>query len=481
MERGKFFRRSVFVILILACLGVFINFGSGCNKKREKGRSEVIGFPQSFTELVEKVRPAVVNISTTTTVHVPGHPFRHFFGPREESPYSDFFKRFFGDIPDREFKQQSLGSGFIVDKNGYIITNNHVVDKADEIKVKLSEGKEYKAKVIGRDPKTDLVLIKISSLFRDLPTLPLGDSERVKVGEWVLAVGNPFGLEHTVTKGIISATGRVIGSGPYDNFLQTDAPINPGNSGGPLINLKGEVIGINTAIIASGQGIGFAIPSNLAKQVFDQLKEKGKVIRGWIGVSIQSITPEMAESFQLKEPKGALVGDVVPGGPAEAGGVQRGDVIIGFDGKEIKDASDLPRIVAQTPIKRTVVMKVIREGKETDLKVTVAEMEQEKMASLKRKAPEEDFGVVVDEITSERAREFNLRDRTGVVVVEVAPGSPAEEANLQVGDVIKEIGRKPVRNLKDYQEGMAKLQRSKSILLFVNRGGQTFYTSLKIS
>ena len=481
MERGKFFRRSVVVILILACLGVFINFGSGCNKKREKGRSEVIGFPQSFTELVEKVRPAVVNISTTTTVHVPGHPFRHFFGPREESPYSDFFKRFFGDIPDREFKQQSLGSGFIVDKNGYIITNNHVVDKADEIKVKLSEGKEYKAKVIGRDPKTDLVLIKISSLFRDLPTLPLGDSERVKVGEWVLAVGNPFGLEHTVTKGIISATGRVIGSGPYDNFLQTDAPINPGNSGGPLINLKGEVIGINTAIIASGQGIGFAIPSNLAKQVFDQLKEKGKVIRGWIGVSIQSITPEMAESFQLKEPKGALVGDVVPGGPAEAGGVQRGDVIIGFDGKEIKDGSDLPRIVAQTPIKKTVVVKVIREGKETDLKVTVAEMEQEKMASLKRKAPEEDFGVVVDEITSERAREFNLRDRTGVVVVEVAPGSPAEEANLQVGDVIKEIGRKPVRNLKDYQEGMAKLQRSKSILLFVNRGGQTFYTSLKIS
>lgn len=481
MERGKFFRRSVFVILILACLGVLINLGSGCNKKREKGRSEVIGFPQSFTELVEKVRPAVVNISTTTTVHVPGHPFRHFFGPREESPFSDFFKRYFGDIPDREFKQQSLGSGFIVDKNGYIITNNHVVDKADEIKVKLSEGKEYKAKVIGRDPKTDLVLIKISSLFGDLPTLPLGDSERVKVGEWVLAVGNPFGLEHTVTKGIISATGRVIGSGPYDNFLQTDAPINPGNSGGPLINLKGEVIGINTAIIASGQGIGFAIPSNLAKQVFDQLKEKGKVIRGWIGVSIQSITPEMAESFKLKEPKGALVGDVVPGGPAEAGGIQRGDVIIGFDGKEIKDASDLPRIVAQTPIKRTVGIKVIREGKETELKVTVAEMEQEKMASLKRKVPEEDFGMVVDEITSERAKEFNLRDRTGVVVIEVAPGSPAEEANLQVGDVIKEIGRKPVRNLKDYQEGIAKMQRNRSILLFINRGGQTFYTSLKIS
>ncbi len=480
MERNKLPRYFV-VILILVCLGVLISSGSGCDQKKEKGRSEVIGFPQSFTELVEKVRPAVVNISTTTTVHVPGHPFRHFFGPREESPFSDFFKRFFGDIPDREFKQQSLGSGFIVDKNGYIITNYHVVDKADEIKVKLSEGKEYKAKVIGRDPKTDLVLIKISSLFGDLPTLPLGDSEKVKVGEWVLAVGNPFGLEHTVTKGIISATGRVIGSGPYDNFLQTDAPINPGNSGGPLINLKGEVIGINTAIIASGQGIGFAIPSNLAKQVFDQLKEKGRVIRGWIGVSIQTITPEMTESFKLKEPKGALVGDVVPGGPAEAGGIQRGDVIIGFDEKEVKDASDLPRIVAQTPINKTVVIKVIREGKEADLKVTVAEMEQEKMASLKRKASEQDFGVVVDEITSDRAKEFSLRDRTGVVVIEVAPNSPAEEANLQVGDVIKEIGRRPVRNLKDYQEGMAKAQRSKSILLFISRGGQTFYTSIKIS
>ncbi|OGP89949.1 MAG: peptidase [Deltaproteobacteria bacterium RBG_16_48_10] len=468
------------VVLILICLGTLMGLGYGCDQKREKGKAEVIGFPQSFTELVEKVRPAVVNISATTTVHVPGHPFRHFFGPREEGPFSDFFKRFFGDIPDREFKQQSLGSGFIVDKDGYIITNNHVVEKADEIKVKLSEGKEYKAKVIGRDSKTDLALIKISSLFGDLPTLPLGESDKVKVGEWVLAVGNPFGLEHTVTKGIISATGRVIGSGPYDNFLQTDAPINPGNSGGPLINLRGEVIGINTAIVASGQGIGFAIPSNLAQQVFNQLKEKGKVFRGWIGVSIQSVTPEMAESFSLKEPRGALVGDVVPGGPAEAGGIQRGDVIVGFDGKGIKDASDLPRIVAETPIKKTVMIKVIREGREVDLKVIVAEMEEEKTASMKRKAPEQHFGMMVDEITSQRVKEFNLRDRTGVVILQVAPGSPAEEANLQAGDVIKEIGRKPVRNLKDYEEGIAKMQRSKSVLFFISRGGQTFYASIKI-
>ena len=482
MERKNGLRRYT-AILILVGFGTVIAFGSGCDtKKKEKGKSEVVGFPQSFTELVEKVRPAVVNISTTTTVRVPGHPYRHFFGPREESPFGDFFRRFFGDIPDREFKQQSLGSGFIVDKNGYIITNNHVVEKADEIKVKLSEGKEVKAKVIGRDPKTDLVLIKISSLFGDLPTLPLGDSDKVKVGEWVLAIGNPFGLEHTVTKGIISATGRVIGSGPYDNFLQTDAPINPGNSGGPLINLKGEVIGINTAIVASGQGIGFAIPSNLTRQVFAQLKEKGKVARGWIGVSIQSVTPEIAEAFKLKESRGALVGDVAPGSPAEAGGIQRGDIIIAFDGKPVKDASDLPRIVAETPIKKLSTLKVLREGQEVEVRVTVAEMDEEKTASRKqRKAPEQDLGMTVDEIAPQWAREFNLREKTGVVILEVAPNSPAEEANLQPGDVIKEVARKPIRNLKDYRGAMEKLQGSGSILLFIGRGGQTFYSSLKVS
>jgi serine protease Do len=474
------FARLLVVVLISIFLGTWMGLGSGCDKKREKGKSEVVGFPQSFTELVEKVRPAVVNISTTSTVRVPGHPFRHFFGPREESPFGDFFRKFFGDIPNREFKQQSLGSGFIVDKNGYIMTNNHVVENADEIKVKLSEGKEYKAKVIGRDSKTDLALIKISSLFGDLPTLPLGESDRVKVGEWVLAIGNPFGLEETVTKGIISATGRVIGSGPYDNFLQTDAPINPGNSGGPLINLKGEVIGINTAIVASGQGIGFAIPSNMAKRVLTQLKDKGKVVRGWIGVSIQNMTAEMAEVFKLKEPRGALVGDVVPGGPAEAGGIQRGDVIIAFDGREIKDASDLPRIVAETPLKKTVVVKVVREEKEVELKVTVAELEEEKGASQKQKVPEQDLGMTVDEITPRWMREFTLKNRQGVVIVEVAPDSPAEEANLRVGDVIEEIGRRPIRSLKDYQEAMVRGQKSKSILLFVSRGGQTFYSSIKV-
>ena len=314
------------------------------------------------------------------------------------SHFGDFFHRFFGDIPDQELKQQSLGSGFIVDKDGHIITNNHMVDGADEIKVKLADGREFTAKVIGRDPKTDLALIKISSIFKDLPTISLGDSDKIRVGDSVLAVGNPFGLGHTVTQGIISATGRVIGSGPYDDFLQTDAPINPGNSGGPLVNLKGEVIGINTAIIATGQGIGFAIPSNMAKTIIPQLKGKGKVIRGWIGVSIQTVTQEIAKSFGLKEPKGALVADVVQAGPADKAGIKRGDIIVSLDGKDIKTSTDLSRLVAETPVGRTVNITVERNGKEITLKITVAEMTEKRLVSQTRQ-PQESLGMTVDDIT----------------------------------------------------------------------------------
>jgi len=468
----------VMVVLLSIVMGIFIGSQAGCESKRG---SEVIGFPQSFADLAEKAKPAVVNISTTTTVRIPGSPFRHFFGPDEQGPFGDFFKRFFGnDIPDRELKQQSLGSGFIIDKDGYIITNNHVVEGADEIKVKLADGREFKAKVIGRDPKTDLALIKITTLFKNLPVLPLGDSDKIRVGDWVLAIGNPFGLEHTVTQGIISATGRVIGSGPYDNFLQTDAPINPGNSGGPLINLKGEVIGINSAIIASGQGIGFAIPGNMAKNVVGQLKEKGKVVRGWIGVSVQTVTPEIAQSFGLKEPKGALVGGVVNGSPAEAAGIKRGDVIIAFDGKEIKNMSDLPRLVAETQVGKTVDIKVIRNGKEMDLKITVAELTEERMRA-QMPVSEGSLGMRVDDITPRWAHQLRIKDKNGVVVVGVAPNSPAEEAGIQAGDVIKEVNRKTIRNMKDYENVMEKTGKDRHVLLLIKRGGQTFYVSIKIS
>jgi serine protease Do len=258
-------RATALAAFLHILLSVLVVLQPGCDKlKREY---TVVGFPRSFADLVEKVRPAVVNISATSVVKMPGAPFRHFFGLYHRGP--------FGEIPDQELKQRSLGSGFIIDREGYIITNNHVVDGADEIKVILSDGREFKAKVVGRDRKADLALIRISSVLKNLPALPLGESGRMRVGDWVVAIGNPFGLEETVTQGIISATGRAIGPGPYETFLQTDAPINPGNSGGPLINLSGEVIGINTAILSSGQGIGFAIPSNVAKRIISRLKEGG--------------------------------------------------------------------------------------------------------------------------------------------------------------------------------------------------------------
>jgi serine protease Do len=466
-----------FTIFFLVTLMAGILLGpAGCKKKEG---IEFIGFPQSFADLAEKVKPAVVNISTETTLKIPGSPFRHFFGP-ESSPFDDFLKRFFGDIPDRELKQKSLGSGFIIDKDGYIITNNHVVEGAEEIKVKLVDGREFNAKVVGRDPKTDLALIKISSIFKDLPTLSLGDSDKIRVGDWVLAIGNPFGLGHTVTQGIISASGRTIGSGPYDNFLQTDAPINPGNSGGPLVNLKGEVIGINSSIIAGGQGIGFAIPSNTAKSIIPQLKEKGNVTRGWIGVSIQSVTPEIAKAFGIKEQRGALVSDVVPGGPADTAGVKRGDIIIAFDGKDIKNMSELPAIVAVTPIGKTVDIKVIRNGKEIMLKLTIAEMTGEKLAS-QIPLPEKNLGLTVDDIKPRWMNEFRIKDKTGVVIIDVTPYSPVDDAGLQAGDVIKEVNRRPISNMKDYENVIGTFEKGKPVLFLIKRGAQTFYVSISIS
>ncbi len=464
-------------ILILISIIICLTVSIACERKKEG--TEFVGFPQSFAELAEKVKPAVVNIRTETTVKIPGSPFRHFFGP-ETGPFDDFFKRFFGDVPDREFKQRSLGSGFIIDDEGFIITNNHVVEKAEEIKVKLVDGREFDAKVVGRDSKTDLALIKISSLFKDLPILSLGDSDTIRVGDWVLAVGNPFGLEHTVTQGIISGRGRAIGSGPYDNFLQTDAPINPGNSGGPLVNLKGEVIGINTAIIASGQGIGFAIPINMAKSIISQLKETGKVTRGWIGVSIQTLTPEIAKAFGLKEARGALVGDVITGGPADSAGIKRGDIIISFDGKRVKDMSDLPRIVAETPVRKEVDITIIRNGKQMTVKVKVEEMTEEKLA-YQMQTREEKLGMTVDDITPQLAHELNIKDKAGVVVIDIEPNSLADDAGIEAGDIIKEVNRKPIKNMKDYQRIMKEIGKDSPVLFLVKRGQQTFYLSVKLS
>lgn len=437
------------------------------------------GLP-SLSGLVKTVRPSVVNISTTSVVRGPNmhdrffgpqNPFRDFFG-------EDFFDRFFGDSQRREFKQRSLGSGCIIDRAGYIITNNHVVERAQTIKVKLIDGKEYDATVVGRDPKTDLALIKIDAK-NNLPAATFGDSDLLEVGDWVVAIGNPFGLETTVTAGIVSAKGRVIGAGPYDDFIQTDASINPGNSGGPLFNLKGEVVGINTAIVSGGQGIGFAIPINMAKELLPQLKTKGKVTRGWLGVVIQKITPELAKTFALKESEGALVSDVTDEGPADKAGIKRGDVIISFDGKAVKDVDTLPKLVGATEVGKKVKVGIIRDGKRIDVDVVIGELKDEKLQASKKPELEKDFGLVVQNITPEIAKHLNLKDRRGVIVTDVQPGSPAQESDIKSGDIIKEINRKPIKNIDDFRDAMKRVNIKEGAVLLIQRESATFYVVLR--
>jgi serine protease Do len=321
----------------------------------------------SFADIVRKEKPAVVNISTTQRT-----PIGEGLLPEDHPPLGDFF----GNIIPKEFKGQSLGSGFIIKKNGLILTNNHVIEKADKIIVRLSDEREFDANVIGRDEKTDLALIKISDHNNNFPTARLGDSDQLDVGEWVVAIGNPFGLEQTVTVGIVSAKGRAIGNGLFDDYIQTDASINPGNSGGPLFNIKGEVIGINTAINPSGQGIGFAIPINEVKKVLDQLEIFGKIKRGWLGVMIQELNDDLAGSFHLKNKNGALISDVFENSPASKAGLQRGDVIIEFDGKKVIQMRTLPLIVAETPIGKEVNLKTVRDGKERTVAVRIGPMEE---------------------------------------------------------------------------------------------------------
>jgi len=340
------------------------------------GKEPKIFETQIFAELAEKLNPTVVNIRTSRKRRLPEE---HPFGPKD--PLERFFERWFGHRPYRRFPERSLGSGFIISKDGYILTNEHVIEHSDTIIVTLADEKEYKARVVGKDPKTDIALIKIEAP-EDLPVAPLGDSDELKIGEWVLAIGNPFGLSHTVTVGIVSAKGRVIGTGPYDNFIQTDASINPGNSGGPLFNIKGEVIGINTAIMASGRGIGFAIPINIAKELLPQLKEKGRITRGWLGVRIQRVTSELAKLFQLDRKRGALVTSVDEDSPAQRGGIKRGDIIVEYDEKVVEEMDDLPRMVAITPVGKNVKVKVIRDGKEKILNITIGEMKEEKEMEL---------------------------------------------------------------------------------------------------
>ncbi|MGE5443876.1 MAG: DegQ family serine endoprotease [Ignavibacteriales bacterium] len=434
----------------------------------------------SLADLVKRLKPSVVNVSTTSVVKGGGSPFESPFGGGEQDPFEEFFKRFFGDVPQREFRQRGLGSGFILSEDGYIVTNNHVVEKASDIEIILEDGERYKAKIIGKDTKTDVALLKIEPKHK-LPAAVLGDSSKLEIGDWVIAVGNPFGLGHTVTAGIVSAEGRSLGLGPYDDFIQTDAAINPGNSGGPLFNLQGQVVGLNTAIVAGGQGIGFAIPINLAKSVITQLKSTGKVVRGWLGVLVQQITPDIATGLGLSEPKGALVSDVTPGSPADKVGIKRQDIITEYNGQQINDMQELPRLVAATPPGTEVTLKFLRNGKEQTVKLKLGELPEEVAKSGQGgQQVEQNLGLVVQEISPEMQRRLGIQDSQGVIITNVESGSIAEEAGLRPGDIILEINKKQIKNLDDYRKVIDSVKSGQTALLLVKRDKNTLYVALKV-
>jgi len=463
---------TVHMICASLLIAIFSFFGD-VTYAEVAAKQQLQDLSTAFRDVAKKVSPAVVYISTEQTVsgrQVP-EQFRDFFDDER-------FRRFFGVPEHQERKQRGLGSGFIVSEDGYILTNNHLVEKADRVKVTLPDKREFKAKVIGTDPQTDVAVIKIEG--DNFSTVVLGNSSTIEVGDWAIAIGTPYGLSQTVTAGIISAKGRAdVGIVPYEDFIQTDAAINPGNSGGPLVNIEGEVIGINTAIFSrSGgyQGIGFAIPVNMAKNIMDSLITDGKVIRGWLGVMIQPVTQEIAKSFALEEATGTLVGDVLKGGPAEKAGIGRGDVIVSFDGKPIDGPNTLRNIVAQTKVGKNVSVVVIREGKEKTIHVTVGEKE----AGMQASAPipssaSAKSGLTVQDLTPEIAKQLGYKDAEGVVVSDIESGSPAYEAGLRRGDLIKEVNRQPVKSLVDYNEAMSAVEEDESFLLLVKRGQNTLY------
>jgi serine protease Do len=436
---------------------------------------------EGLADLAEEVKHSVVNLFTTQIVKMGRQPGMGEEGPLRDFFGDEFFERFFGGSPQRERRANALGSGFIISSDGLILTNHHVVARAEEIKVRMENDKEYDAKLVGSDPKTDLALIQITP-DKDFPTpARIGNSDAIRVGAGVMAVGNPFGLGLTVTSGILSAKGRIIGAGPYDDFLQTDAAINPGNSGGPLFNMQGEVIGINTAIVAQGQGIGFAIPINLAVELLPQLKT-GRVVRGWLGVMIQDLTQPLAESLGIKNAEGVLVSDLAEDGPAAKAGMQRGDVIVEVDGEQVKEASVLSRKIAATEPDTKVKITVIRNGKRERISVTLGTLPdtpQEREEKSETPKPSEKWGLSVQNLTPELAQRLGFGSKEkGAVVVDVDPTSPAGQSGLQRGDLIKEVNRKPIDNVEDFTQEIGKNDKD-SLLLLVRRGEGTIYIVLE--
>lgn len=435
-------------------------------------------FP-TFADLVEILQPSVVNISTTSVVRQRG-PFQRRpnspFGGND--PFDDFFKKFFGgDSPQKEFKRQGLGSGFIMSKDGYVVTNNHVIDKASDVEVILQNGDKYEAKIVGKDPKTDLAVLKFEP-DQEIQEVHFGDSDNLRIGDWVIAIGNPFGLGYTVTAGIVSAKGRSLGLGAYDDFIQTDASLNPGSSGGPLFNLKGEVVGVNTAIVARGQGIGFAIPIDMVEFVIEQLKSGGKVVRGWLGVYVQKVTPEIASSFGLNEDEGALVSDLAPDSPAEKAGIIRGDVIVEYDGQKVNDVSDLTNMAAVTPPGTEVSVKVIQDGKTKNMKVKLEKFPDQE-AQVKDEV-RKSLGLTVRQLTPKIVKRFNIDHDDGVIIADVDQGSVAGDAGLKPGDIILEINKKPINTLANYSAVLEDVKPGDTALFLVKRGNNTIYAALRI-
>ena len=441
--------------------------------------------PDSFADLAERLLPVVVNIATTQTVE-------RGRGPEEfEEFFREFFERRGGQAPPQRRRQNSLGSGFVIDPSGYIVTNHHVIAEADEINVRFADETTLSATLVGSDEKTDLALLKVESPT-PLTSAKWGDSNATRIGDWVMAIGNPFGLGGTVTAGIVSARQRDINSGPYDDFIQTDAAINKGNSGGPMFNLDGDVIGINSAIFSPSGGsigIGFAIPANLARNVVDQLRQGGTVKRGWLGVRIQTVTDELAEGLRLDKPRGALVADVTAGGPAEASGIKQGDIVIEFDGRPVPDMRKLPRMVAETPIGKAVDVVVWRKGKAETVKVQLGELKDEQIAAAttgpagRATGAVDALGLALATLTPDMRAQFELDEKAeGVVITEVSPESSGAEKGLRPGDVIVEVDQEPVRDPGEVAERVAKAKDDgfKVVTLLVFRQGDFEWVAVRI-
>jgi serine protease Do len=429
-----------------------------------------------FATLARKIGPAVVNVSATYVGEMTQAKDDSSDG---DEPMSQPRQQFSGQRTLRERQNLvGVGSGFVVDGDGTIVTNSHLVDGAAKISVTLADGRSFDAEILGMDQKTDIAVVKINAP-QSLPAVSLGDSDRLEVGEWVMAVGNPFGLDHTVTSGIVSAKGRHIGAGPYDDFIQTDAKINPGNSGGALVNIRGEVIGMNTAIFSESGGnigIGFAIPANLVKEILPQLRSAGRVVRSYVGLQVQQITPELADALGLEQPGGVLVDEVAKGGPADHAGIKTGDIILAFDDKAIKNAADLPGQSARLAPGSSVPVKITRDGELMTLTVTVEALDETEIVAT---SANEALGLIVQALTSDLAEELELKSAEGVIIVFVRLDSAADQAGLRRGDVITEINRQPVRDLPGYNSALASRDQGEALLLRVMRGGGGLFLAMK--